>query len=833
MQGARQDFTFALRQLKKNRGFAAVAILTLALGIGASTIVFSVVYNGVLFPFPYRSAERLTAIGIQDVEHPEWGSRGMFPLDEVAAFRSGNHSFEDVLAYGLYPSMVYTRRNASEMLYGVGATPNAMEFWGVPPILGRGFGEQDVQSGAPLVVLLNYRFWKREFQGDKNIVGKTVMLNGKDRTIIGVMPPRFQAVGSDVYMPVSWTRPDPMRSKFDWDVDDPVYFWATGIIKNGVSFETAAADIDVVARQMAKIHPDDHPKKLRVTMRALNDVVLGGFRQTTFLLFAAVGLLLFISCSNVAGLLLARSTARAKEIALRAALGAGRWRIVRQLLCESLLLAVAGCLLGCVIAYGGLKALLATNLAPLPWEADVSLNRPVLLFVVGISLLAALLCGMAPALHIVRGDLQKRLAGTGLNISTTFQYNRFRSALVIGQVALSLLLLTCAGLVTRSFQKLIDVDLGVQPKRIFNAEIHFPKGRYTKAEEKTAFFQQFLPQLNTIPGVVSSTELVGLPLLLAPEGDVVIPGKQHQEEWRTKIELCSEGYFQTLGVQLLQGRLLTSDDISGARKVAVVNQKLAEKYFGGESPIGRSIKFKVFDELPESPRDTYFEIVGVTRNARSYDFHGDAVVSQPADKAEPEAFIPYSVTGFGNRAIAMQTTVPPVTLVNNVRHVLWSMDRDVVLVEPNAGSGKGFSLDQMMEGLVFGKQKFAALSFGACAMLGFALAIIGLFSVMTYIVSLKTHDIGVRLALGAPRANILQLMLSRGMRLIVIGIVIGLTASLALTRYLSGQFRGISATDPITLAVVVFAVLLAGVLACVLPARRASRVDPMVTLRYE
>ena len=833
MQGARQDFTFALRQLKKNRGFAAVAILTLALGIGASTIVFSVVYNGVLFPFPYRSAERLTAIGIQDVEHPEWGSRGMFPLDEVAAFRAGNHSFEDILAYGLYPSMVYTRRNASEMLYGVGATPNAMEFWGVPPMLGRGFGEQDVQSGAPSVVVLNYRFWKREFQGDKNVIGKTIMLNGKDRTIIGVMPPRFQAVGSDVYMPVSWTRPDPMKNKFDWDVDDPGYFWATGIIRKGISFETAAADINVVARQMAKVHPDDHPKKFRVNMRALNDVVLGGFRQTTLLLFAAVGLLLFISCSNVAGLLLARSTARAKEIALRAALGAGRWRIVRQLLCESLLLAVAGCLLGCVIAYVGLKALLATNLAPLPWEADVSLNRPVMLFVVGISLLSALLCGMAPALHVVRGDLQKRLAGTGLNIASTFQYNRFRSALVIGQVALSLLLLTCAGLVTRSFQKLIDVDLGVQPKRVFNARVHFPKGRYTKAEEKTAFFQQLLPQLNSIPGVVSSTELIGLPLLFSPEGDVVIPGKQHQEEWRTKIELCSEGYFPTLGVQLLQGRLLTSDDIVGARKVAVVNQKLAEKFFGGESPIGRSIKFKVFDEIPDSPRDTYFEIVGVTRNARSYDFHGDAVIPQAADKAEPEAFVPYSVSGFGDRAIAMQTTVPPVTLVNNVRHILWSIDRDVVLVEPNVGGGKGFSLDQMMEGLIFGKQKFAALSFGACAALGFALAIIGLFSVMTYIVSLKTHDIGVRLALGAPRSNILRLMLNRGMRLIVIGAGIGLIASLAVTRYLAGQFHGVSATDPLIMAAVVVAVFAAGITACVLPARRAARVDPMVTLRYE
>jgi len=833
VQGTRQDFTFALRQLKKNRGFAAVAILTLALGIGASTIVFSVVYNGVLYPFPYRSAERLTAIGIQDVEHPEWGSRGMFPLNVVAGFRAGNHTFEDILAYGLYPSMVYTRSNASEMLNGVGATPNAMEFWGVPPMLGRGFGEQDVQTGAPPVVLLNHRFWKREFQGDKNVIGKTLMLNGKDRTIIGVMPPRFQAVGSDVYLPVLWTRPEPARSNFDWNIDDPLYFWATGIIKKGVSYETASSDIDVTARQLAKSDHDTFPKKFRVTMKALNDVVLGGMRRTLMLLFAAVGLLLFISCSNVAGLLLSRATARSREIALRAALGAGRWRIVRQLLSESLVLAVAGCVLGCVFAYAGLKALLATNLAPLPWEADVSLNRPVLLFVVSISLLSALLCGMAPALHVIRGDLQRRLAGTGLNVGTTLQYNRFRSGLVIGQVALSLLLLTWAGLVARSFYKLVSVDMGVQPKRIFYADLHFPRDRYTKAQEKTEFFQRLLPQLDAIPGVMSSTELIGLPLLMSPRSTIIIPGKQNKEAWQAQIELCSAGYFKTLGVQLLRGRLLTDDDVTSARRVAVVNERFVKEYLGDKNPIGQPVKFKIFDELPESPRDAYFEIVGVTQNARSFNFEGDAPTPQAAGQTNPEAFVAYSVTGFGNRSIAMQTTVPPVELVNRVRHILWSLDKDVVLVQPNVGGGTGFSLDQMMQGLVYGKQEFAAMSFGACAALGFALAVIGLFSVMTYIVSLKTHDIGVRLALGAPRWNILMLMLSRGMRLILIGVVIGLAASLALTRYLASQFRGVSAYDPLTLAAVVIAVFAAGVIACVLPARRATMVDPMVTLRYE
>lgn len=831
MNGVLHDIRFALRQLRKSPGFAAVAILTLALGIGASTIIFSVVYNGVLHPFPYRSAERLTAIGIQDVEHPERGSNGWFHLDDVAAFRNGNHTFEDILAYGMW-SEVYERRNGTEMLAGVGATPNAMEFWGVPPLLGRGFGDQDVQSGAPPVVLLNYRFWNREFHGDRGILGSTMMLNGKARTIIGVMPPRFQAVGSDVYMPVSWTRPEPEHGRFE-DVDDPLYFWATGILRRDVSFETAAADIDVIARQTSRVHAEEYPKKFRVTMKWLNDVVLADFKRTLLLLFAAVGLLLFISCSNVAGLLLAHASARTREIALRAALGASRPRLVRQLLSESLVLAGAGCALGCVLAYVGLKALMLSQLAPLPWEAEVTVNRPVLIFAVGISLLATLLCGLAPAFHAVRRDLQKSLASTGVNVNAGFQHSRFRSGLVIGQVALSLLLLTGAGLVARSFIALAHQDLGIKPDNIFNAQVHFPKGRYTKAEEKRIFFDRLLPQLNSVPGVVSTTELIGLPLFFAPRGDVTIPGKPHREEWPTSVEWCSEGYFQTLGLHLLHGRLLTSDDVFSAREVAVVNEKLARKYFAGEDPIGRQIKFNVLDEVPDTPHDAYFEIVGVVSDARNFDFQSGAPVLQPAGMAEPQGFVPYSVSGFGDRGIAMLTRVPPASLVNNVRQILWSVDHDVVLVAHNVGGATGFSLGAVMQGLVYNKPEFAAITFTACAGLGFALAIVGLFSVMTYIVSLKTHDIGIRLALGAPRAVILQMMVKRGLLLIGSGIVIGLLASFGLTRFLSSLLQGVSTTDPLTFAVVIATVTLAGLSACFFPAHRATTIDPMATLRDE
>jgi predicted permease len=660
------------------------------------------------------------------------------------------------------------------------------------------------------------------------------MLNGKDRTIIGVMPPRFQAVGADVYMPISWSRPEPTHERFEWNVDDPLYFWATGILKQGASFETASADIDVIAQQLAPSYPDDYPKKFYVRMKFLNDVVLGSVKRTMVLLFAAVGLLLFISCSNVAGLLLVRASARTKEIALRAALGASRIRLIRQLLTESMVLAGAGCVLGWLLAYVGLKAFMATNLVPLPWEAEITVNRPVLGFGIGVALLSALFCGVAPALHAIRSDLQRGLASTGVNVDAAFQHSRFRSGLVIGQVALSILLLASAGLVTRSFLTLLKEQPEVRPDRIFLADVHFPRGRYTKPEEKRAFFDRLLAELNVTPGVSSATELLGVPLLLSPSGDVTIPGKPHRDEWETDLELCSDTYFQTLGLHLLQGRLLNAGDIAGARHVAVVNKKLAEKYFGGESAIGQQIKFNFFDKLPESPRDTYFDVVGIVNDTRSYDFEdGATLVPLADDKTRPMMFVPASVSGFGDRTIAMRTQVPPLSLVNSIRKILWSTDRDVVLVRPRAGIAGGFSLDEMMQGLVYGKQEFAAISFTSCAVLGFALALIGLFSVMTYIVSLKTHDIGVRLALGAPQAVIHKMMLKRGFILIGTGIVIGFIASIVLTRFLSSQFRGISSTDPLTFALVMTTVLLAGLSACFLPARRATQVDPMTTLRNE
>jgi len=813
-----QDCRYALRQLRKKPGFAVVAILTLALGIGASTIIFSVVYNGVLYPFPYRSADRLTEIAIEDVQGSGKASHTMFHLDEVVAFRKGNHTFEDILGYA-QERVRYSRRNGAEMLQGVIAAPNAMEFWGLPPLLGRGMTAQDAEPASPPVVLINYRFWLREFHGDSGAIGATMMLNGTAHTVIGVMPPRFQAVGADVYMPVSYTRPEPAVGKFG-DSDEPIYFWATGILKRGVSLETAKADISTIARQFVDVHPDEYPKNYRVSMKKLNDVVVSDFKKVLLLLFAAVALLLIISCSNVAGLLLAQASARTKEIALRSALGASQWRLARQLLSESLVLAGAGCAVGCLLAYFGLKGLVGLESMDLPMEAAITLNFPVLIFAIAISLVATLLCGMAPVLNARRKDLQKGLAGAGTNVNATFQHNRFRSGLVIGQVALSLLLLVCAGLVTRNFSAMAYGDPGFRTDNILFGWVHFPQHRYTTVEEKRAYFERALAQINAIPGVASSTTTLGLPILGGWDSDVTIPGKPHQQPWDTLFEACSETYFQTFGVHLLHGRLLTPSDIAAGKRVAVVNQTLAKKYFPGEDPLGRQVKFNALDDTPDTPHDAYFEIVGVVNDFKNVGMN---------EAVGPEVFVPYTFSGFSDRILVVRTAVPPLTLLPSVRKVLWDIDQEVALDTP---SNLLPTYDAVFRKGLSGP-RFSAITFGSCALVGFGLAIIGLFSVMSYIVSLKKHDIGIRLALGAPRAAILRLMLYKGLVLVGIGVVIGVTASFGLTRLLASQLRGISTTDPLTFAMVIATVVASGLSACLLPARRATRVDPMATLRNE
>jgi putative ABC transport system permease protein len=811
-----QDVSFGGRTLRKNPGFTAVAVAALALGIGFSSIIFSVFYNGVLRPFPYRDAQRLTVISVLDTKNGSQGFRSVFHLDEVAAFRKGNHTFDDIVAYSSW-DVSYVRKTSSEQVHGCILTPNAMDFWGVPPLLGRGFTEQDAQPGAGLVVLLNYHYWKKMFNEDKAVLGTTMMLKGQARTVIGVMPPRFQLYGADLYIPLDWNRPEPSMTQAMND-NEPLFFFATAILKRNVSLQTAAADIQVVAQQIVALHPRDYPEHFRMDTKPMNEVIVADFKQTLILLIAAVALLLLISSSNVASLLLTHHSARAREIALRAALGAGRGRLIRQLFVESLVLGVGGCLAGCFLAYLGLRAVALTPGIEVPGEADMSLNLPVLLFAIALSLLTTVLFGLSPALFAVGKDLRTNLQSTGVNVNASRRGARIRAGLVVGQVALSLLLLVFAGLMMRSFIAVTHFDFGFHTENVLQAEIHFPPRQYDSAESKRAFFDQALPRISALPGVTNVAVSIWLPVTEGPTSDdVTIPGKPHDKYWRTAFEAVSEGYFPTLGLQLLRGRLLSPSDVASGRRVVVVNQTLAKSYFGDEDPIGRQIKFNVLDQIPPAPHDAYFEIVGVVS-----DFRNNGI----QDPTIPQGFVPYTFSGFGDRAILVRTAVNPSLLLNHIRQVTADAGPDTALIHPG-------TLDGFLQEKVYVKPKFRLISFGTCAAIGLALALIGLFGVMAYSVTLQTHELGIRMALGAQANNILALVLRKGLLLVSGGILLGLLASFLSARVLKSQLWGVSVFDAGAFVLAPLALLTAAFLACYLPARRATRVDPLVALRYE
>jgi putative ABC transport system permease protein len=816
VQSVISDCRFGLRQLRKNPGFSVVAIIALALGIGFSTIIFSIFYNGVLYPFPYRDAQRLTVIGITDTQHNSERFREMYHLDEVAAFRNRSHTFEDIVAYSGV-DLFYLHQGTSEQLNGCVVTPNAMAFWGVAPLIGRGIGEQDAQAGASPVALLSYAFWKSAFHEDRSVLGTTMTLNKQDRTIIGVMPRRFGLYGADVYVPLAWNRPEPASFAEAMDQHDPMFFFATGLVKRNVSRETAAADIQVIAKQLVAVHARDYPEHFQMTARPMNEVIVDDFKQTLFLLIAAVVLLLLISSSNVASLLLTHHGARAREIAMRSALGASRGRLIRQLFVESVLLGLAGCLAGCLLAYLGLESVRFVPGINVPGEADMSLNVPVLIFAVMLSFLTTLLFGLSPTFLAVKKDLRTSLQGAGVNASGSRSGGRIRAGLVVGQVALSMVLLVFAGLMIRSFIAVSNFDPGIRTQGLLHVRVHFPAHQYDSVDSKRAFFEQLLPLVSRLPGVTSSAVSIGFPFMGGPRSDdVTIPGKPHDKHWTTSFDAVSEGYFSALGLQLLRGRLLSPTDIFGARRVAVVNSTLVKTFFGDDDPIGHQIKFNVLDEIPDTPHDAYFEIVGVVSDLRSFQ----------REPSAPQAYVPYTFSGFGPRSLMVRTVSNPALLANNLRQVIANVDANTVLLRPE-------TLEDQLNKLVYIKPKFRLISFSICAGIGLGLALIGLFGVMIYSVTLQTHELGVRMALGAHAGDILRLVLGKGLFLVGGGILLGLLTSFLTVRVLQSELWGVSAFDPWALILAPAALLATGLLACYLPARRATRVDPMIALRYE
>jgi len=549
------------------------------------------------------------------------------------------------------------------------------------------------------------------------------------------------------------------------------------------------------------------------------DSIVGPFKNTLYTMSAAVGLLLVIACFNVAIMLLARSTARAREMAVRASLGANRSRLIRQLLIESLLLAAGGVGLGCLFAYVGIKGV--EPLIPdgmIPREVVIRLNLPVLAFSLAVAALTVVVFGLVPAAQTARRNIVEPLKETGKGVGSGFRGGKLRGALVTAEIALSLMLLVGAGLLMRSFIELQRVDLGLNPDNILVVRLPFPRGTYTTAPEKQRFFQALLGKLHALPGVVAATETSSLPPYGGIGSDIEIPGKTPTEKWNALFQLVSEGYASTLGLRLTRGRMLSSDDVIGARKVAVVNETLVKKYFGPDDPIGRHVKLVMLETFRDGAVPSpLFEIVGVIADARNNGIQ---------DPPQPEALIPYTVTGGFERGILVRTAGEPGGLLNSVRKEIWSVDRSVALSDIG-------TLNDYLKRFSYASPRFSLILLGVFAGVGLVLVAIGVYSVISYTVSRQIHEIGIRMALGAQRRDVLRLVLRMTLRLVVTGVVLGLLGSLGVMRVLASQIWGISPRDPFTLATVVAAMSVAALLACYFPARRAMNVAPIVALRQE
>jgi len=814
METLGQDIRYALRNLRKTPGFAIVAVLTLALGIGASTAIFSVMENILMEPFPYPDAQRFYSVQIHDTERNEPGGRASFSGPEYLDYVEQSHVFDRVIANDQL-DVLYRSGEGTQMLSGHYVTPGTFEFLGMPALLGRVMQPADYEPGATPVFVLRYKTWVKEFAADPKILNKTFVLNDTPRMLVGIMPPRFAWGDADVWIP---DKPNRTAVNTAYAGAFPRFWFFLGHLKPGVSVQQAEADLTVVAKRLATVYPKDYPKHFTVEVQSLTDLVVGQFRTTLYIVLAAVGLLLLIGCGNVANLLLARATTREKEFAIRSALGAGRWRLVSQLLVESLILALGGAVLGTLLAWGGLKflvALMPQNI--IPAEAAIRLNVPVLLFTLGIAVLTAILFGLAPALRVARKDLNEPLRDSGKGQSGGSRHGRFRNAVVVLEVALSLTLLVAAGLLMRSFVALREVHLGLQPDHVLVARLPLPVERYKTSDQLVGFYRPLLQRLKALPGVVEVTETSTLPPYGGIGSEIAIAGKSHQEKWNAMFQLCSEGYFPVLKIQFLDGRAFTEAEVNGKRKLAVVNQTFVKKYLPGENPIGRQVRIAQLAEFEDKIADPTFEIIGVVADAKNRGLQ---------DPPDAEMWVPYTVTGSAFRGVLVRTTQEPLTLLESVRHEVW-------LTDPNVALTLTGSLEGYISQFSYAGPRFGFLLMSIFGSIGLILVTIGVYSVLAYTTARRTQEIGIRMALGAQGSDVLGMVIRVGLTLVGIGVGLGLLVSLALGKVIATQLWGVSAYDPWTLTCVPILLIITGLVACWLPARRASRVDPLVALRYE
>jgi predicted permease len=805
LEQARQDLRFGARNLAASPGFTVLAVTSLALGIMATTAMYSVVHAVVLDPFPYRDVQDLMSVRVAEVDGP--GGRTGYSIDQFLEIAERNTIFDGVIASTI-SDVVWTSGGEPQRLRGNHVTTNTFDVLGVPPLLGRAAGAGDGVPGAPPVVVLGYRFWQRQLGGDPGVVGRELRLNGVVRTVVGVMPRRFMWRGADVYLPTVFAR--------GRTVDDVRFVHLLGRLRPGVTDARAEVDLGGIVADLQKREPALFPEQWRVSLLSFEETFPSAIRQTLWILFGAVGLLLLIACVNVSNLLLSRATARQREMAVRAALGAGRGRLVRQLLTESLLLALAGGALGVLLAQGALRAMIA--LVPpdtIPDEAEIAINTAVLAFTVVVSVLTAVVFGLAPAWQSSKTQLSDTLKESGRTVSGGVGQAVVRNGLVVAEVALSVMLLVGATLMMRTVLALQDVELGIRTDRLLTMRIPLPAQRYPDAARRAAFFRELLPRVAALPGVAAAALNTGLHPLGNWNMPVEVAGVAADAR-PVVVHQVSADYTKALGIPLRSGRLFDAAEVERGRRLALVNQAFARRYAAGKGAAGLVVHLPRLQSAPFEVADPSFEVVGVVEDTLNRGF---------TDEIRPEVYVPYTVAAAADR-LAVLTTVEPASLVNAVRGQVHALDREQPVSDVR-------TMEAWLQSSVFAGPRFSLVLFGVFAALGLCLAVVGVYGVVSHAVARRTQEIGVRMALGASSRRIAGMVVGSGLRLVGAGVVLGLLGSAAAARALRQLIWNVSPFDPLSFALVAAVLVVVGVQACLRPALRASRVDPVTALRYE
>ncbi len=808
-----QDVRYAGRMLAKRPGFTAVAALTLALGVGANTAIFSVVEAVLLRPLPYRHAGRVVVVW--ENNHTQPRRHNVISPANFLDWREQAKSFDEMAVF-LDQPLSLTGAGEPEEVPAQLVTPNLFALLGVNPELGRAFTPEDAKPGKrAVVVVISHGLWQRRFGGAPDVIGRTVSLNGRPMSVVGVMPDGFKwfvkensraSRPAELWLPMSLA-PYSDRTK------SGRFAQAVARLAPGVPLDKAQAEMDTIAGRLESQYPD-YDKGWGITLVPLRDQLSGEIKPALLVLLGAVGFVLLIACVNVANLLLARAAGRHKEIAIRSAMGAGRRRIVRQLLTESVLLSLLGGALGLLLALWSVRALVALSPENLIGAGEVGLDLPVLAFTLAASLLTGILFGLAPALEASRVRLNESLKESSRGNAGSSRGRRLRDALIAAEVGLALVLLVGAGLMVRSFVRLQAVDPGFDARNLLTLRVALPSVRYPDDAKADAFFRQAVASLRTLPGVRSASAISELPFAaLGTATSFTIEGRPAPppgEFFGTDVRVVDEEYFRTMRIPVLAGRTFTPQEVAEDRKVCVVNQAMARVYFPGENPVGKRITVVMSD----SPTPT--EIIGVVGDARYAKLEGDL---QPMVYWTPPQ-LPYS-----SRTLVLRAQGDPESLAAPARRAIQAIDKDLPVADVR--TMEGWIAESMA------RTRFGTLLLAAFALLALTLAAVGIYGVMSHSVVQRQNEIGVRMALGARAGDVLWLVIRQGLARVLVGVGLGLLGALALTRVLSSLLYGVSATDPLTFLSLALLLTAVSWIACYIPARHAARVDPLIAMRYD